>query len=77
MGGARVLVQLPLDRWRFPQNFELSHDSLGYIVFEIYDFSISLVTVGFFIVWGSNFYWAQECYDVVGCYINTICFVSD
>ena len=35
MEGARALVQVPLDRWRFSRHFGISHISLTSLVFEL------------------------------------------
>ena len=40
MGGARALVQVPLDRWRFSEHFGISHISMTSAVFELWVFSL-------------------------------------
>ena len=36
MGGARALVQVPLDRWRFSRHFGISHILMTSVVFELW-----------------------------------------
>ena len=40
MGGARALVQIPLDRWRSSRHFGISHILMTSAVFELWGFSL-------------------------------------
>ena len=40
MGGARALVQVPLDRGRFSRHFGISHILMTSAVFELWGFSL-------------------------------------